>query len=635
MSIQPELRSAIAAHPTWFGLAAAAATVALGAACAAAPADVQLVAWSLPFALALAVGQLWGPRAALGALAGAALGRVLGGDAPGAAAAATAADALGLVLSLAAVGRLRRGSRRSGMPFLLAFLLLGALLPVLLATLADAALAGSLAPSPSPPALLHAVAGRLVGVLALALPLLLWLPRVLAKARLDLAADGGFQGGLALARGGLAAGLEAALLLGLPLALGPFLPFETHAVPYAVVVLAAALRRGLAFAATTFASVAAALVLFEPSALSLQAELELVALGLGGAVVGRAATDQRVELVLRRGTERALRRSEARLYGILRSLDGAVRSMEPASGEVLYLSHATEELYGRSLAELWERPALLREAVHPEDAAAYEAMRERAVETGAAALDYRIVRPDGEVRWIHDRVRLIRDEAGRPTRLDGIATDVTQRVAYEAALREREGMYRALTEHASDVTLILDADDACTYVSPAVVRSLGRDPATLFGRRLDELLHADDRRRVAEALARTRADRELALDVLDFRLRHKDGRWIVFEGICTNLIEQPGVDGLVLNCRDVSARLEAEDERRRLELQMQHTQKLESLGILAGGIAHDFNNLLLTILGNAGLAEKDLPAGSPARANVLDIERAAERATMLCKQLLG
>jgi PAS domain S-box-containing protein len=82
-------------------------------------------------------------------------------------------------------------------------------------------------------------------------------------------------------------------------------------------------------------------------------------------------------------------------------------------------------------------------------------------------------------------------------------------------------------------------------------------------------------------------------------------------------------------------RMRSEEERRRLEAQVQHVQKLESLGVLAGGIAHDFNNLLMAILGNADLACRALAPESPGQAYLQDIETAARRAADLCRQMLA
>jgi PAS domain S-box-containing protein len=78
-----------------------------------------------------------------------------------------------------------------------------------------------------------------------------------------------------------------------------------------------------------------------------------------------------------------------------------------------------------------------------------------------------------------------------------------------------------------------------------------------------------------------------------------------------------------------------EDEREKLEAQIQHAQKLESLGVLAGGIAHDFNNLLTGILGNADLTLMSLPATSPSYQSVREIKKTAERAADLSRQMLA
>ncbi|MEW6321019.1 MAG: response regulator [Acidobacteriota bacterium] len=82
-------------------------------------------------------------------------------------------------------------------------------------------------------------------------------------------------------------------------------------------------------------------------------------------------------------------------------------------------------------------------------------------------------------------------------------------------------------------------------------------------------------------------------------------------------------------------RRRSDDERRRLEAQMTHVQKLESLGVLAGGIAHDFNNLLVSIMGHVGLAQMDLPPESPILARLRHIETASQRAAELTSQMLA
>ncbi len=87
--------------------------------------------------------------------------------------------------------------------------------------------------------------------------------------------------------------------------------------------------------------------------------------------------------------------------------------------------------------------------------------------------------------------------------------------------------------------------------------------------------------------------------------------------------------------RDVTARVDAENERRHLEAQLLHTQKLESLGVLAGGIAHDFNNLLMAIRGRAELLREELRGTPAAQEDVEGILRTSDEAAALCRQMLA
>jgi signal transduction histidine kinase len=112
------------------------------------------------------------------------------------------------------------------------------------------------------------------------------------------------------------------------------------------------------------------------------------------------------------------------------------------------------------------------------------------------------------------------------------------------------------------------------------------------------------------------------------RLRHRDGGWRLVEISGSNLLEDPTVQGLVLNARDIS-------ERHRLEDQLREAQKMEAVGRLAGGVAHDFNNLLSAILGNAELAEAHLTNGHPAALDLKRIYGAATRGAVLTNRLLS
>ncbi|MDQ7003245.1 MAG: response regulator, partial [Ghiorsea sp.] len=116
-----------------------------------------------------------------------------------------------------------------------------------------------------------------------------------------------------------------------------------------------------------------------------------------------------------------------------------------------------------------------------------------------------------------------------------------------------------------------------------------------------------------------------------------DGKTHTFDVIKVPVLDDAGaVNCLIAIAVDVTDKLESEREKDVLQKQLQHTQKLESLGVLAGGIAHDFNNILTAIMGHASLAEMEVEANPQAVEDHLQvIGDASEKAADLCKQMLA
>ena len=152
----------------------------------------------------------------------------------------------------------------------------------------------------------------------------------------------------------------------------------------------------------------------------------------------------RFEIKEREQVTKLLKESEEKLEGILNSLEEVVWSADLATSSLLFLNPAATKVYGRSVEELLENPDLRLESIHPED-------RDR-VELSLASsfnhsndLEYRIVQPNGEIRWVWERSRLICDEDGAKKRRDGIICDITERKKVEEEL-SYEAKHDSLTK---------------------------------------------------------------------------------------------------------------------------------------------------------------------------------------------
>ncbi len=133
----------------------------------------------------------------------------------------------------------------------------------------------------------------------------------------------------------------------------------------------------------------------------------------------------------------SLERQEAQFRQLHQSLGEVLWLASLDGSTVLYVSPAFEQVYGRPAAEFRADPRLWLEMVHPDDLHLARESGAQLMSTGSSRCEYRICRPDGSLRWLSDRKRLIVDEHGRPTMIGGIAEDIT-------AIKERDAA-RALT----------------------------------------------------------------------------------------------------------------------------------------------------------------------------------------------
>jgi PAS domain S-box-containing protein len=208
-----------------------------------------------------------------------------------------------------------------------------------------------------------------------------------------------------------------------------------------------------------------------------------------------------------------------------------------------------------------------------------------------------------------------------------------ERAAIQAELAERERHFRALIEQAYDIVVVLAQDGTIRYQSPATRRVLGYEPEELDRTNVLELIHEDDRARASAVLGSSPLPSDDGSG-FHFRLRHKDGAWRVLETLGRWIEEDPR-KGIVVNARDVTERVRADEHLRATEARLRQAHKMEAVGRLAGGIAHDFNNVLTAIYGYTDLLLEAMAADDPKRQDVEEIRRSAERAASLTRQLLA
>jgi PAS domain S-box-containing protein len=344
------------------------------------------------------------------------------------------------------------------------------------------------------------------------------------------------------------------------------------------------------------------------------------AAGAGGilSTVQDVTAHKRAEEALKATEERYRLLIENSPEAIALHRDGCVLQVNAASAALMGAAHPGD-LVGRRMTDL----------VHPDSVAAVERQL-AALADGAQRTEpteYRLLRLDGRtVDAVALSVPVVYD--GRPA-VQTVVRDVTARREAERALRESEARLR----------LALDAAHMAAW--ERVLPGDGGDDAARGGacggaseldaqRTRDALLagvHPDDRERVLVASARAVADRgELEVE---FRVLGADGQvgWRFAKGRVVS-----DADGVPRRMVGVSVDV---TERKVLETQLRHAQKMEAVGQLAGGIAHDFNNMLTVIKSYGQLLLIDTPSNAPQREDLEQIVAAADRAAQLTRQLLA
>ncbi|MBP7371931.1 MAG: PAS domain S-box protein [Opitutaceae bacterium] len=339
-----------------------------------------------------------------------------------------------------------------------------------------------------------------------------------------------------------------------------------------------------------------------------------------------------IDITQRRQREEALHSSERKLAEIFRASpemivvsrldDGLMIEVNDAFTRILGYSH--EETIGHTSLEIGLWPTPEARAAVVQEARLHGSVRNR--ETLMCRKDRSTIQVELSVS---------------PMLIDGqkcmiwLLTDVTDRKRAEAAMRESTQRFERLVQNSNDLIAVLDAEGTMRSLIGPVQSILGYEPSDLIGQNGFGLIHPDDVPRTRQVFAAAAAEPG-STQRAEYRFPHKrDGHWVWMEAVGTNWLHDPGIAGFVLNIREITERKNAEEERVKLQEQLQQAMKMETVGRLAGGVAHDFNNLLTVIAGNVELARADLSPDGPLAQQLAEIARAAESAATLTRQLLA
>lgn len=327
---------------------------------------------------------------------------------------------------------------------------------------------------------------------------------------------------------------------------------------------------------------------------------------------------------------RSLKESEALLIAFLDHFPGPA-FVRDSDSRYLHVNSYFRDLFGPAEKWVGKTPS----ALFPEDYAS-RMMEEdgRTLEKGYHVYERRLdLGNTGSVFEVHS-FRI--DREGLEPLIGGIAVDITEWYQAKLALKESEEQLsqsvrnmETLLRTMPDIMFVLTRDGEYVEYWVDDESDLAIPSRSIVGSSISELGLSGDK--LDEILATIGETLDTgAIQSVDYEL-DMDSRHRYFEA----RLSPYGGERVIAVVRDITARREAEMKRLELEGRIQHTQKLESLGVLAGGIAHDFNNLLMAIMGNADLAMLSLADVSPAKNFLEEIVRTASTASDLARQMLA
>jgi PAS domain S-box-containing protein len=245
------------------------------------------------------------------------------------------------------------------------------------------------------------------------------------------------------------------------------------------------------------------------------------------------------------------------------------------------------------------------------------------------AIEHRIIRKDGQERWVRNTPVLRLDAQGRLREYEGLVQDITDRRAAEEAMRLSEQRFRGLLENIHLVSMILDPNGKVTFCNDFLLQITGWSRQETIGADwFEQFIPQQTRAEIREVFQGGLARGEIPA--------HYENPIVTKAGAYRSIIWDNTVlhhsDGSLAGIASIGMDM---TQHRALEEQLRQSQKMEATGLLAGGIAHDFNNILTVIIGYCSIMQMRMAPDDPNHASVGHVLTAAERAAGLTRSLLA
>ena len=236
--------------------------------------------------------------------------------------------------------------------------------------------------------------------------------------------------------------------------------------------------------------------------------------------------------------------------------------LDAQTGETVW-SDETFRIFGLDPADGMLAGGQFVTLIHPEDRTEVLGMFADTIQNGRPFDQiYRIYHANGEIRTVHSTGSLDADPVTGSLKVFGTLHDITEQKRSEIALQKSENRFRALIENAPDAINLIDAEGKLTYVSPSALRLLGYTMADMQNVNMAALTHPDDVTAVITLLIDLMQEPG-KVATTQYRFRHKDGSWRWLESTISNLLAEPGVEGILFNFRDITQQKQAVESAQR------------------------------------------------------------------------